>query len=72
MDEVVKAALDAIAACDWERVRPLLHPYVHWHGEDGRRVRGRSDVIAELEVSGPQRAPQSCELRDGQIYRWRA
>jgi hypothetical protein len=69
---VVNVALEAIAARDWERLRPHLHPYLHRHRTDGQRLRGRSNVIGMLEANGPQKAPASYELRDGQIYRWRA
>jgi hypothetical protein len=63
----VDAVLQAIEARDWERVKPLLHPYLHW----GDELRGRRNVLAHLEGSGTPERPRSVELRDGQIYRWR-
>lgn len=62
--------LDALARSDRVALRPLLHPYLHWT-EDGRTIRGRTrvlDHLTEHPVAGP---PESYELRDGQIYRWR-
>lgn len=66
------AVLDAIAKGDWTRLRPYLHPHVHWSDPDGKRIRGRKNVIAMLEASGSQNPPALHELRDGQIYRWQA
>ncbi|MVZ99665.1 DUF4440 domain-containing protein [Actinomadura sp. LD22] len=73
MDEIVRQAHAALAARDWEAARPLLHPYLHWTGADGRTLRGRTKVLAMLEEAAQAPAPPaSVELRDGQIYRWRA
>jgi hypothetical protein len=72
-DDVGRRAHAAIVAGDWAALRPLLHPYLQWTDGDGRTVRGRSKVLAMLERAGRVRAPaRSIELRDGQIYRWRA
>ena len=65
-DPVVEAALDAIAARDWPRLRLLLHPYLHWTGG----IRGRTNVLAHLAAHPDVDPPTSYELRDGQIYRW--
>jgi hypothetical protein len=68
-DPVVDAALAAIAARDWTRLKPLLHPYLHWSTR-ATIIRGRTKVLAHLTeqpVTGP---PETFELRDGQIYRW--
>jgi hypothetical protein len=62
--------LNAIAREDWDAVRARLHPYLHWNGADGTRLRGRTTVIAMLKANPPSAAPSWCELRDGQIYRW--
>src|SRR5262249_34994272 len=70
--EIVGETLAAIAAGDWEAVRPRLHPYLHWERADGAVVRGRTTVLALLHERPPTAQPTSVELRDGQIYRWRA
>jgi hypothetical protein len=72
VEAVVAAAVEAIARRDWEGLKPLLHPYLHWHGAGGARLRGRTNVLAHLESAGLQDPPAEVELRDGQIYRWRA
>ena len=65
-------ALVAIESRDWDQLRLLLHPYVHWTEADGTTIRGRTRVLAML-AGAPCAAhrPSSVELRDGQIYRWR-
>ena len=50
-------------------LRPLLHPYLHWHGRDGD-LRGRSKVLAHLLDVPTPRPPAEVEIRDGQVYRW--
>ena len=70
MDDVVQAAHDAMLARDWERLRPMLHPYLHWTASDGSRLRGRSKVMDRLQSATPPVPPAAVELRDGQIYRW--
>jgi hypothetical protein len=67
---IVEAALAAIEERDWDRLEPILHPYVHWQTADGEAIRGRRNVLAKLPSSPTPVAPGSCELRDGQIYRW--
>jgi DNA-3-methyladenine glycosylase II len=70
--QAAKMALAAIAEGDWATVRTLLHPYVQWAGTDGIIVRGRNKVLAMLERDGAPTEPAWVELRDGQVYRWRA
>ncbi len=70
MDEIVDVAHDAIADRDWDRLRPLLHPYLHWTDDRDVTVRGRSKVLAMLAGADPPDRPAAVELRDGQIYRW--
>jgi len=70
--EITKRALAAIVARDWAALRPLLHPYLHWTEPDGAVVRGRSKVMALLASGSTPAPPESVELRDGQIYRWRS
>lgn len=59
-----------IRARDWERLKPLLHPYLHWTSSDGRVIRGRTNVLAYLAAQPLSRLPRDYELRDAQIYRW--
>ena len=64
------AAWAAIDAGEWGELRPLLHPYLHWH--DGEvALRGRSQVLAHLQQVPTPRPPTEVEVRDGQLYRWR-
>jgi hypothetical protein len=70
MDGIAGQAHAAIVAAEWDTVRPLLHPYLHWTDGNGT-VRGRSKVMAMLRRATKAPAePTSIELRDGQIYRW--
>ena len=62
--------LDDLARGDLESLRLKLHPYLHWETPDGRVLRGRRNVLAELESHPPAEPPRDVELRDGQIYRW--
>ena len=55
MDEVTRAANKAMLERDWEALRLMLHPYVHWTAADGIRLRGRSNVTAQLQA-GTRRA----------------
>jgi hypothetical protein len=70
VDLVVLEAVAAIEERDWNRLRPLLHPYLHWTGADGETVRGRVQVLRRLEGWPPSGPPARYELRDGQVYRW--
>ena len=71
MDEIVRAVLDSVGRADWERVRLLLHPYLHWR-EPGVALRGRRNVLERLAAGPAPEPPDEIELRDGQIYRWTA
>jgi hypothetical protein len=62
--------LDAIERRDWERLRRLLHPYVRWTTALEEQLRGRHNVIAQLQRDPPPAPPAYHELRDGQVYRW--
>jgi hypothetical protein len=70
--DVASAALAAVRDQDWPALRLLLHPYLHWTLPDGTVLRGRRNVVAMLETTGAPCPPAAVELRDGQIYRWRA
>jgi hypothetical protein len=65
----VRRVLVAIEQQDWQALRLLLHPYLHWTQPEGRVIRGRNKVLAYLK-SRRVGAPTQYELRDGQIYRW--
>ncbi|HEV2376099.1 MAG TPA: nuclear transport factor 2 family protein [Streptosporangiaceae bacterium] len=70
MDDLARQAYAAIITGQWDALRPLLHPYLHWTDANGT-LRGRSKVMAMLAQATPVPAePRSVEVRDGQIYRW--
>ena len=72
MDDVADRAYQSMVDRDWDALRPLLHPYLHWTGPDNLTIRGRTRVLAMLaERRDPPDRPASVELRDNQIYRWR-
>lgn len=70
MPPVVDEFLQAARAEDRERMKLLLHPYLHWGRHDGTTLRGRRKVLAMLQEMGVPDRPAAVELRDGQIYRW--
>jgi hypothetical protein len=70
VDEVTLAAYESMLERDWDRLRLMLHPYLHWSAADGTRLRGRTKVIERLQRAAPPVKPAAVELRDGQIYRW--
>jgi hypothetical protein len=69
MDPRVQEALAAIGRQDWDAVKRVLHPYLHWTDADGT-LRGRTKVLAHLAGRPAPAPPADYELRDGQIYRW--
>ena len=70
MTDIVTEAYSALRDQDWEELRPLLHPYLHWTTPDGSTVRGRTRVLALLRTRPTPGPPARTELRDDQIYRW--
>jgi hypothetical protein len=70
VDDVTQTAYEAMLTRDWDGLRLLLHPYLHWTTSDGTRIRGRVTVMERLRHAAPPAAPDVVELRDGQIYRW--
>jgi hypothetical protein len=70
VDNLTRTAYQAIQARDWDGLRLILHPYLHWTAADGSRLRGRTKVIERLQNAPPPAEPVAVELRDGQIYRW--
>ena len=71
MDDAAARVRSAVAGGDRAGLRLLLHPYVRWTLVDGSVARGRNAVLAMLEDGVPD-PPAEVELRDGQVYRWRA
>ena len=70
MDEVTAAAHAAMQERDWDRLRPLVHPYLDWTRADGIRLRGRTRILDMLASSAAPVPPAKVELRDDQIHRW--
>ena len=66
----MERALDAIRGADWTRLKLLLHPYLHWSTADGKKIRGRTNVLARLRDFTPTDPPRCHELLDGQVHRW--
>jgi len=70
IEPMVRHVVAAIGRRDWEGLKPLLHPYLHWTGRDGRVIRGRRNVLVYLAAMPAIRPPSHHEIRDAQIYRW--
>ena len=70
VDEVTGTVQEAMLERDWDGLRMLLHPYLHWTTANGTPFRGRTKVIELLQTGSPPAALIAVELRDGQIYRW--
>jgi hypothetical protein len=62
MENVVRRAHEAMRARNWDDLRLLLHPYLHWASSDGRTVRGRTNVMAML---GRTRSAAVADVRRG-------
>lgn len=69
MEPPTAAAWDAMDSGDWDELRLLLHPYLHFADGDVR-LRGRAKVLEHLRAAPTPRPPTRVEVRDGQIYRW--
>ena len=63
------AAWSAMDEGEWGELRPLLHPYVHFH-DGSTALRGRTNVLDHLRSVPTPKPPREVELREGQIYRW--
>lgn len=63
------AAWSAIDAEEWDDVRRLLHPRLHFTDRDVT-LRGRSSVLEHLRNHPTPKPPAAVEVRDGQLYRW--
>jgi len=69
LPEPTARAWAAVDAREWGELRPLLHPYLHWH-DGALRLCGRTNVLRHLQESPTPRPPEEVEIRDGQVYRW--
>ena len=67
----VESVLTLFRSGERDLLRLALHPYLHWTTGDGETVRGRTKVLELLATRSELDAPESAELRDGQVYRWR-
>jgi hypothetical protein len=70
MEDIARRAHEAMLARNWEDLRFMLHPYLHWTSSNGRTVRGRTKVMAMLAERDRPLWPTSVEVRDDQVYRW--
>ena len=66
----MESVLTLFRSRERDLLRLALHPYLHWTTSDGETVRGRTKVLAMLDERRSIDAPESVELRDGQVYRW--
>jgi hypothetical protein len=63
------AAWAAIDSGEWDVVRRLLHPHLHF--TDGRvTLRGCKQVLEHLRSHPTPKPPAAVETRDGRLYRW--
>ena len=62
--------LDTIEQRNWERLRRLLHPEVHWTTAVEEHLIGPAAVVDCLSGDPPPAPPAFHELRDGRIIRW--
>lgn len=69
MEPPTALAWAAMDAGDWDRLRSLLHPYLHFTDGD-LALRGRRRVLEHLRSHPTPRPPTTTEIRDGQVYRW--
>ncbi|UDY34890.1 hypothetical protein [Dermatobacter hominis] len=67
----VESVLTLFRAGERDLLRLALHPYLHWTTPEGGTIRGRTKVLELLDGRAELDAPESAELRDGQVYRWR-
>ena len=62
--------LATIERRDWDRLRALLHPDVHWTTAIEEHLHGPDAVVALLQHDPPPAPPAYHELRDGLMVRW--
>jgi len=70
-DRIVTEVLDATAERNWDHLKLLLQPYLHWYEPTAALTRrGRTNVLRWLMKRPVALArAEEVELRDGQIYR---
>ena len=66
----VSDVLDAIERRNWDRLRRLLHPDVHWTTAIEEHLHGPGAVIALLSDDPPPAPPAYHELSEGLVIRW--
>jgi limonene-1,2-epoxide hydrolase len=66
----VGEVLTAIERRDWQRLKRLLAPDVHWTTAIEEQLHGPDEVIALLAGDPPPAPPAFHEVRDGLIVRW--
>jgi hypothetical protein len=52
VQDVVRAAHQAMLERDWDALRLMLHPYLHWTAADGSRLRGRTKIFGSVAERG--------------------
>lgn len=73
MADQVPAVGDVLATIesrDWQRLRRLLDPRVHWTTAVEEHLHGPDEVIARLVDDPPPAPPSYHEVRGGRIVRW--
>lgn len=66
----VSDVLEAIERRDWERLRSLLDPDIHWMTAVEEDLHGPDAVIDRLSRDPPPAPPSYHELRRGLVCRW--
>jgi len=61
---------DSIERRDWDRLRRLLHPDIHWTTAVEEHLHGPGAVITCLESDLPPAPPAYHEQRNGPMIRW--
>lgn len=70
MEPRVCRVLDAIEARDWDELKGLLDPEVHWTTAIEDQLHGPDAVISAFQHDPPPAPPSWHEDKDGLIVRW--
>lgn len=70
MEPRVCRVLDSIEARDWEELKRLLDPEVHWTTAIEDQLHGPDAVAKAFEHDPPPAPPSWHEVKDGLIVRW--